>query len=131
LSQSNLPIHITDFIAKLIAQIAKSLQIPILPSFPLLQQVPNDERIAIVAMELFCKAKQRHGRFEENLNASADAIHSKISASQGGVSALSTASHSLVAVLYEHDSILTVNPFFVFATMEPWFRPVFFGAYLS
>jgi hypothetical protein len=35
-----------------------------------------DERIAIVAMELFCKVKQRHGRFEENLNASADAIYS-------------------------------------------------------
>jgi hypothetical protein len=40
LSQSSLQIHITDFIAKLIAQIAKSPMILILPSFPLHQQVP-------------------------------------------------------------------------------------------
>jgi hypothetical protein len=112
LSQSSLQIHITDSIAKLIAQIAKSLMILILPSFPLhnkyrekTMEVSGDERIVIVVMELFCKAKQR----EENFNASADAIY--------------------VAVLYEHDS--HGESVFGFAITEPWFKAVFSVRYLS
>jgi hypothetical protein len=65
-----------------------------------------DERIVIVAMELFYKVKQRHGRFEENLNASADAIYSNdFSIAKGRIGTEhSQPFASLVAVLYEHDS---------------------------
>jgi hypothetical protein len=77
-----------------------------------------DERIVIVAMELFCKVKQQHGRFEENLNASADAIYSNdFSIAKGHIG--TEHSHLLRLLRFCTNTILTANPFFVFAITGP------------
>jgi hypothetical protein len=78
-----------------------------------------DERIVIVAMELFCKVKQRHGRFEENLNASADAIYSNDFSIAKGRIGTEHSRHSLRLLRFCTNTILTANPFFVFAITEP------------
>jgi hypothetical protein len=48
-----------------------------------------------------------------------------ISALQKGVSILSAASHSLRLMRFCTNTILTANPFFVFAITEPWYRTIF------